>query len=370
MTLLALSLVESAVLLAAACAVAMRRRFALTTTIVLMIGCTTVPFLMCISLPAVYIQSFFLFVLFPLILFPRRGPRMYISLAVLATLMAYAIVLTKGYERTREIERLRQQYPFVSIEDRLPHRKGPSDVPIKDQAFLHELEEILHNRRETALINLHDHSVNEFVNSVGFGVSRSDDMGRKPTTKNLALDRRFDTVMPQDDYFRPSQSADQPTVSIPDRESRKLLSLHTKGVLDFVNPNGFGYVKSRKEVAGFEPHGMTKTPEEQRSWQIVRIELIGLVMHDEPVVYVSESLPRMKELLGRQVRPLDAFEKEGLERLQKGDDLFSRGADRQARMIGAIRSAKQCLQCHDGPRGELLGAFSYRLRRDSPPSAP
>ncbi len=26
-------------------------------------------------------------------------------------------------------------------------------------------------------------------------------------------------------------------------------------------------------------------------------------------------------------------------------------------MLGAIRAAKQCLECHDGKRGDLLGAF-------------
>ena len=30
-------------------------------------------------------------------------------------------------------------------------------------------------------------------------------------------------------------------------------------------------------------------------------------------------------------------------------------------MLGAIRSAKQCVQCHGGQRGDLLGAFSYTL---------
>jgi hypothetical protein len=30
-------------------------------------------------------------------------------------------------------------------------------------------------------------------------------------------------------------------------------------------------------------------------------------------------------------------------------------------MLGSLRAAKQCLDCHNVQRGELLGAFSYRL---------
>jgi hypothetical protein len=33
-------------------------------------------------------------------------------------------------------------------------------------------------------------------------------------------------------------------------------------------------------------------------------------------------------------------------------------------MLGSLRATKHCLQCHSGSRGSLLGAFSYRLRRD------
>ena len=38
---------------------------------------------------------------------------------------------------------------------------------------------------------------------------------------------------------------------------------------------------------------------------------------------------------------LDAFEAAGLEALRKGDDLYARGTEKTARMVGAIRAAKQ-----------------------------
>jgi hypothetical protein len=31
------------------------------------------------------------------------------------------------------------------------------------------------------------------------------------------------------------------------------------------------------------------------------------------------------------------------------------------RMVGSVRSLKQCIPCHGGRRGDLLGAFSYSL---------
>ncbi len=35
-------------------------------------------------------------------------------------------------------------------------------------------------------------------------------------------------------------------------------------------------------------------------------------------------------------------------------------------MLGALRAARQCTKCHQVERGELLGAFSYNLVRESP----
>jgi hypothetical protein len=32
--------------------------------------------------------------------------------------------------------------------------------------------------------------------------------------------------------------------------------------------------------------------------------------------------------------------------------------------LGAIRMATGCMKCHDGNRGDLLGAFTYELVRD------
>jgi len=145
----------------------------------------------------------------------------------------------------------------------------------------------------------------------------------------------------------------------------KMLQLHDDGVLDFVNPLGFGYVKDRCHVAGFQPHGMTKLPGDSNSlWSVVHLELVGLVVHEKPVVYVTANLPQMDEVRTAPMRPLNPFELDGLKTLQEGEDFYWRGLGKEGLMMGAIRSMKQCLECHGGTHGDLLGAFSYGLRHD------
>ena len=85
------------------------------------------------------------------------------------------------------------------------------------------------------------------------------------------------------------------------------------------------------------------------------------MLHEKPVAYVSANLPRMDELKKAPTRPLDRFESGGLEKLRGGEDLVTAEAGANLRMLGAIRSARQCVDCHGGRRGDLLGAFSYTL---------
>jgi hypothetical protein len=142
-----------------------------------------------------------------------------------------------------------------------------------------------------------------------------------------------------------------------------MLRLHDDGVLDFLNPKGFGFAKDRQHVAGFQKHGMSKVPETSESWSVAHLELVGLVVHEKPVVYVTANLPQMDEVQDAPTRPLDSFELEALGALRDGEDLFFRGSEDKARMVGSIRAVEQCIVCHGGNRGDLLGAFSYGLRR-------
>ncbi len=136
---------------------------------------------------------------------------------------------------------------------------------------------------------------------------------------------------------------------------------HADGLTDFVNPDGWGYVRSPREVAGFLPHAFSRVPE-GREWKVVRVELVGLLKHPEPVVYPSDRLPAMADLKDAPTRAPDAFEAAGVAALRKGDDGFAGRRGDEVRYVGAVRSAEACVKCHGGERGDLLGAFAYRLR--------
>jgi hypothetical protein len=153
---------------------------------------------------------------------------------------------------------------------------------------------------------------------------------------------------------------------VADAEAR-LGPLLDESIINFANPFSFGYVRDRRHVAGFESHQFSEVPKPPEQWKLQTVELVSLLLHDEPLVYVSDRLPSMSHADDLPSRPLNEFEDFGLHALRNGDDLFtSREAD-GVRMLGAIRSAKQCAVCHGGSRGDLLGAFSYRLGLD--PSA-
>ena len=136
-------------------------------------------------------------------------------------------------------------------------------------------------------------------------------------------------------------------------------------------------------MAGFVPHRFrevprataheakpNKTPRSSGApltadrWKVRTLDLVGLLVHEAPVVYVSDHLPRMEELRGAPTRPLDKFEALGLSVLRRGEDLFTSRDGKHPRMLGAVYSSMQCVSCHGGERSDLLGAFSYTLQAE------
>jgi nitrate reductase cytochrome c-type subunit len=63
-------------------------------------------------------------------------------------------------------------------------------------------------------------------------------------------------------------------------------------------------------------------------------------------------------------RSLDSFESKSLAQLWADEDVVVSHEGNEYRMLGSLRAARQCLECHSVQRGELLGAFSYSLRRN------
>jgi hypothetical protein len=60
-------------------------------------------------------------------------------------------------------------------------------------------------------------------------------------------------------------------------------------------------------------------------------------------------------------REPNAFEFGALPKLATKQDVIIEQQPDRIVMLGAIRAGKMCLQCHEGERGKLLGAFSYEI---------
>ncbi len=209
---------------------------------------------------------------------------------------------------------------------------------------------------------VHEDAVRLFVNQPGFGVTRMIMI----TPDLLRRGLRGEPPIPQPGRPSPSPWLLDSLQVGPDssKDSDGLLSLHQGSVVDFVNADNFGFFKDRRHVAGFQEHQFSQTPTPFKPWTLQTLDLIGVALHEKPVVYVSEYLPRMDELRMARTRTLDDFETAGLAALEQGEELFVRDRGEERRMVGALRAARQCVACHGCERGDLLGAFSYRFTQD------
>jgi hypothetical protein len=263
---------------------------------------------------------------------------------------------------------LRDRYPYASLAPRLAYEARPRSVPTRTEADtgrLEGLERLLegwgNGNRPASLAMIHGSAVQLFIDSPGFGPGR-----RLGPTPGRAAEKEYPPI-PFDQEERASDPTDNPAESSPPlTPPQYALDSHSNGLVDFVNVPGFGHVLDRDHVAGFQPHQFRKRAyfwSDKGHWLVRRLELVSLLKFEEPAVYVSDHLPRMDSLGdGTTTRPLDAFERNALESLRRGEDLIAVPGTRDVRLLGSIRAAKQCLACHTAERGELLGAFSYVLR--------
>jgi hypothetical protein len=312
-------------------------------------------------------------------------PGLFYRWTLLATLLTYGIASYFASEYLATLypyESLEERLSYESRRDELPRRLGlispEVQAPTFDALRLDDVENAIERRhqgerygpgilsigemRTDALRQLHEDQVMVFVNSPSFGVRRMSSF------ESLARPGK-QVVIPM-----ASLATAEPSV-IHDREipsytkyMRELKwSLHRESVADFLDSRRYGYVKDRRHVAGFQAHQFCKPPAFSRyahtapEYQLKRLELVSLLNHEQPGVYMTENLPRMDELRDVPIRALDDFERDNLKRLWHGDDLAVKQNGKGLRMLGALRAGKQCLSCHDAQRGDLLGAFSYHL---------
>lgn len=328
--------------------------------------------------PALFFQSLGSFLIALGCFAYKRGPRTVVLGSLAAMVVTYGTLLWLSRERLHEFQQLRERYPLESVAERLRYeRKVWPDMPPPDlqpavRKRLSELENQLTTRfgyRSDALSALHNRAADAFVIAQGFGPMRM-----RPVPLSLPESQPVPLpVLPED--HAPSASSEQPDAPLAaardvgqGRPSLVALqSMHAEGAFDFLDLDRMGFIQDRDHVAGFEPHAFSTIPKFdqqqplEQQWQLVRLELVSLLKHDTPVAYVSQQLPRLEKLKDFPTRPLNAFERRAIERLRTDEDVVIEESVNRIRMVGSLRAATKCLECHSASHGELLGALSYEL---------
>lgn len=324
----------------------------------------------------------------------KARPTIFAGLAAAASLL---IIVMVGWQGAQSWTGLREQYPLESLAGRLAYEaQGVKAAPPDSSVAAHyasptlstaasgplsEMEERnIFGRRRESLRLVHADFVERFVESAGFGVGRM----IRPTPYQIAYgDKRGEIRFRLERGPSLDSSPEAETTSAREAPTlatsiaNPLAMLHDEARRDFLDPGGFGYFRDLDHVAGFVPHGFldgvpdlwTRESRTQR-WLTVRVELVSMLKHDRPMVYVSEYLPNMNELREAPVRDLDPFERQALTALLAGDDIASEHDAGRVRALGSLRAGNQCLECHQVKRGALLGAFSYEFVHDPPVRRP
>ncbi|HYG76685.1 MAG TPA: DUF3365 domain-containing protein [Planctomycetota bacterium] len=202
----------------------------------------------------------------------------------------------------------------------------------------------------------------------------------------------------------------------PERVPEAYAELHRHYAKAFVEEEGFGMERMEPLIRfhavsswGFHSHRRKRIKVDLK-----KIELIGVVQHAQPRVYVSPYLasdrlwfewisneqsaatpgdqsrkkllatheekpvmervsatgkmvtriakaPKMNQFRNTPTRAPDEFETKALEQLKRGDHVAWQMDKDGVRMVGALRATKDCMACHEVKEGALLGALAYRL---------
>jgi len=315
------------------------------------------------------IQYVFLFIYFVCLIIKKPGKIHAFHWGVGLSLAPYLLIVSIWIAiAIQNQSHFRERFPMVSLADRL----GMPPVSLPEEAWNQEmkdrlanLEEQVNQERETMVENVlkrvHETTVRQFLESEGLG------QGRRISISESIIDSRVkERTGPyrQEGPSFDSNHADLSKLRRPwEKGTNTLDRLHAKSVVDFSFPEAFGYIQDRDHVAGFQSHRFGDWSEELSHQNVTHVDLVSLLLHDPPVVYHSDELPRMDRVQSMPTRPLNSFESASLERIKKGEDLIVADLSEGWLMMGAIRNLQQCVQCHGGKRGDLLGAFAYSIRK-------
>lgn len=384
--------------------------------------------------PAVGALYLFLMAAFPVARSMKHRWIGFQSLALVCTVVAYGIAMYGYIPAYRDHQELRSQYPAVDLKPRLadeqplPDMPGSTSdgskvvdavraVPKYDARSLADLDEAFRvyldistfrtelqrkDRRLVfqALAQVHEGFVADFIAQPGVGRTRLpgvkllrqssfvdevdgvrldvlSELIDQPDSRDSTSLSAADLDIPDQPPIAGSRHAETVSGSVPSMPDRhELQGLHHHNITNFVPLYSLGGVDNQLIARGFEAHAFHLPPMQSdgvhrpEGWRLSRLELISLLKHRPPAVYVSDHLPAMEELRKAPTRKVTPFESDSINRLVNGEDLvaeFSRTGE--LTMVGSIRAIADCRECHRVPVGGLLGAFSYKLKPHTVPAS-
>ena len=344
---------------------------------------------------SVFVQAALTFAVVGIGVLTKLRPRWVLAGCWIAALLPVVMATLVASHLSARVHELRQKNAFVSLAPRLAYEEDgvsataavvPLDADSVHPALSEKARKRLAERekkninplRTDALQRLHSEYADHFALAAGFGV------GRMAGIRSYAIEAPESerTVIPMPVDGPKSAQLEEMEPELPEASDPTFPAIPALDVLsltgesDFLNPERFGYVRNGR-VAGFIPHRFSselsfpdRDAETTTRWQVARISLVSLLRFSEPAVYLSDELPNMERLASVPTRPLNDFERAALAKLRTDEDLVVRYSASTIRMLGSLRAGKNCLECHSVERGELLGAFSYELRRTTPAPAP
>ncbi|MCA9101845.1 MAG: hypothetical protein KDA63_11870 [Planctomycetales bacterium] len=303
------------------------------------------------------------------------GVRTIVMLTIICACVSLVVGVYPGIAESRRLLALRDEFPIQPLDTRLGYERNrpmEGDAPAVLNANVstelndweNEISSSWLDYRALQFLRIHDHQYELFVRASGFGVTRMmrpwlEEL-RRPPLRDIDFDET--RVANAETAWNGWRAIDQLGTS------QQPEHLHRASRTDFFDPDGFGAMVAPHQAVGFVEHGFHYSPLDamtnRESWTIARLELVGLLKFDEPRVYVLDHLPRMDQISNDDVptRALDSFETAALAQLWTDEDIVVARDGRQLRMLGSLRAATACLDCHDARRGDLLGAFSYELQ--------
>ena len=302
------------------------------------------------------------------------SPRVFSRLAILLAMSVLGWHVQSTRQQMVEVRTAQAEYPVTSLVSRLEYEgtrqagsrldwyeDQPEEIRQGIQDFMYHRADRGRTDRDLMLMYLHDDAYWHFVNAIGFGIA----CVPRPRLDVVMLPKAEPIKLlcerPGDLY--PSTLPAPPPLT-------ELKSFHWGSAAGFLDYNRMGLISDVTLTVGFEPHAFMEPPpilsnEQTARWQITDLQLVSLLKHKAACVYESEFLPNMEELSGDNVptRPLDEFEASALPQLRTERDIVidTEIEPGKIRMLGSLRALGDCTKCHSVNRGDLLGAFSYRL---------